>query len=88
MPYRQNGPNKVNNGILLRSDMHQLFDTGLITVTTDYHIEVSRKIKELYNNGREYYRFHGEPLRLLPQRPEQQPEKASIIWHNDKVFQR
>ena len=88
MPYRRNGPNKVNNGILMRSDIHQLFDAGLITVTKDYHVEVSRKIKELYDNGREYYRFHGEPLRLLPSRPEDHPDRLSIVWHNEHVYQR
>lgn len=88
MSYKHNGPNRVSNGLLLRSDMHQLFDEGLITVTTDYHIEVSRKIKELYDNGREYYRFHGERLCLLPTRMEDKPERASIVWHNDNIFQR
>jgi hypothetical protein len=43
--------------ILLRSDLHKLFDLGYITLTTDYHVEVSNRIKEEYENGRTTMHF-------------------------------
>jgi hypothetical protein len=47
-PYAQQGPHEVKNGLLLRQDIHTLFDRGYLTITNDYHIEVSRRIKEDY----------------------------------------
>jgi len=45
-PYAENGPHSVSNGLLLRSDWHQLFDAGYITVTPQHRVEVSRRIFE------------------------------------------
>ena len=47
-PYLGSGPNATNNGLLLRSDVHRLFDAGYVTVTSDFKIEVSKRIKEEY----------------------------------------
>jgi HNH endonuclease len=58
-PYGENGSHAVTNGILLRQDVHTLFDRGYITVTPEYRFEVSRRIKEEFDNGREYYSGHG-----------------------------
>jgi putative restriction endonuclease len=44
-PYARSGPHSNNNGLLLRSDLHKLFDLGYITVTGDMRIEVSKRIK-------------------------------------------
>ncbi|HXB11885.1 MAG TPA: HNH endonuclease, partial [Bacteroidia bacterium] len=45
-PFAKSGPHFISNGLLLRSDMHKLFDTGYITITNDLKVEVSKKIKE------------------------------------------
>ena len=42
-PFSESGPNHLSNGILLRADMHKLYDSGYITFTQDYQVEVSRK---------------------------------------------
>src|SRR5581483_4694792 len=52
-PYAQTGPHLVSNGLLLRSDLHILFDEGYVTVNEDLKVEVSSRIKEKYENGRE-----------------------------------
>jgi putative restriction endonuclease len=85
-PYKESGPNKVNNGLLLRADLHQIFDAGYITVTSAYRIEVSRKIKEYFENGREYYRFHGQILTNLPSDPTDLPSVGFIEWHNQYLY--
>src|SRR5699024_10404677 len=59
-PYSQNGPNLTNNGLLLRRDIHTLFDRGYITINEEYRVEVSYQIKDDYGNGREYYTLHGK----------------------------
>ena len=58
-PYSSDGPHSVNNGLLLKSDFHTLFDGGYITIDQDYRIDVSRRLHEDYGNGRDYYKYHG-----------------------------
>jgi putative restriction endonuclease len=85
-PYSKDGPHATNNGLLLRSDLHTLFDLGYVTVTKDYRVEVSRRIKEEYENGREYYKLHGSKLLVLPQSDAEKPSEKYIEWHNTNVF--
>jgi len=87
-PFNENGPHDVNNGLLLRSDFHRLFDRGYITVTPEYRIEVSRRLKEEFENGHSYYPFHGQALSHLPVYPGDHPQKELLGWHNDCVFKK
>jgi putative restriction endonuclease len=80
--YSLSGPHFISNALLLRSDIHKLFDAGYVTITTDLKVEVSKKIKEEFENGREYYKFHGKELFNLPNRDKDKPEKKFIEWHN------
>ncbi len=85
-PYAEDGPHRVSNGLLLRSDLHILFDRGYVTVTPEYRIEVSRRIKEEFANGRDYYAHHGERLLVLPGDPHEQPGRDFLRWHNERVY--
>lgn len=80
--YAASGPHFISNGLLLRSDIHKLFDAGYVTITTDFKVEVSKKIKEEFENGREYYKFHGQVLENLPHREKDRPDIRFISWHN------
>lgn len=84
-PFKESGPHAVPNGILLRSDIHKLFDNGYVTITPEYRFEVSRRIKEEFENGRDYYALNGRYLHLPPNK-ELYPSEDSISWHNEKVF--
>lgn len=84
--FSQNGPNTANNGLLLRNDMHTLFDKGYITITENMQIEVSKRIKEDYGNGKEYYAFHGKKLIILPDNDGDKPSREFIRWHNENVY--
>jgi putative restriction endonuclease len=44
-PYTESGPHRVDNGLLLRADLHILLDKGYMTLTEDLQVEVSRRIK-------------------------------------------
>lgn len=85
-PYSLDGPHEVNNGLLLRKDFHTLFDRGYITIDKNYNIEVSRRIKEDFGNGREYYAHHGSKLIILPDRRDQYPDPNYLRWHNENVY--
>lgn len=84
-PYSDSGPHSIENGILLRSDIHRLFDNGYVTVTTDLRFEVSRRIKEEFENGRDYYALKGRKI-LIPEKSILQPSPEFITWHNENVY--
>jgi putative restriction endonuclease len=84
-PYASGGTHSPTNGLLIRQDLHTLFDRGYMTVTPDHHIEVSSRIKEEFDNGREYYDLHGKEIRL-PQIPDRQPSADFLTWHNENVY--
>lgn len=85
-PYNEAGPHALANGLLLRSDLHILFDRGYVTVTPDYTIEVSGRIRQEFNNGREYYALHGRPLAVLPPDPAERPNTEFLSWHMENRF--
>ena len=84
-PYKDSGPHFISNGLLLRSDMHRLFDLGYITLTNQMKIEVSKRINENYGNGKEYFQHHGKKL-ILPHHITEKPNKEYIDWHNQNVY--
>lgn len=85
-PYAKAGPHEICNGLLLRSDLHTLFDKGYLTITNEHRVEVSRRIREEFSNGREYYTLHGRELVALPQCVNDRPAKHFLEWHQDHCF--
>ena len=81
-PYAKDGPHEIRNGILLRSDLHNLFDLGYLTVTLDYHVKVSRRIREEFKNGRHYYELDDQALTVLPQHESARPAPEFLEWHH------
>jgi putative restriction endonuclease len=65
--------------------VNKLFDSGYLTITKDYKVEVSKRIKEEFENGREYYQYHGKNLLYLPNRELDKPSPKYIEWHNERV---
>jgi putative restriction endonuclease len=84
-PYSLGGTHLPSNGILLRQDLHTLFDRGYMTVTPSHRIEVSSRIKEEFHNGKEYYALHGQNMRL-PEYGERRPSVEFLKWHNDNMY--
>jgi putative restriction endonuclease len=87
-PYSEHGPHHVSNGLLLRADLHRLFDAGYITVTPDLRIDVSKQLKEEFENGRDYYAMSGRPLIVLPHQVGDKPGREFVVWHNENKFRR
>jgi len=85
-PFSQNGTHEINNGILLRSDIHTLFDDGYLTITKDYTIEVSQRLHDDYGNGKDYFKYHGKKLLAMPQIKNQAPSPEYLNWHNEHVY--
>jgi len=81
----ESGQHIVSNGILMRRDLHALFDRGYITITPSMNVEVSRRIKEEFENGRDYYRLHGNTIRV-PANPANVPSREYLDWHNSNIY--
>ena len=84
-PYDQDGPHDPRNGLLLRTDLHRLLDSGYATVTPDLKFWVSERIREEFMNGRDYYKLDGQQLRA-PTRAELAPSREYLEWHASNVF--
>ena len=84
-PYSDGGLHQTKNGLLLRSDIHKLFDAGYVTVTRDLRFEVSKYIKEEFNNGRHYYDLHGVQIHT-PSEVLDRPDPALLEWHNEQCY--
>lgn len=82
-PVHQNGPDIVNNGIALSGTAHWMFDRGLITLTDDLEIQVSRQA----NDPDGIYGFiqpsrHATP----PLRASDRPHPHFLQWHRTNCF--
>lgn len=87
-PYLGPASNNLRNGIVLRSDLHELYDRGYIAVTPEYKIEVSNRIREEFENGRDYYALHGRGLKVLPVAEEKRPSLEVLQWHCEEVYEK
>ncbi|HEV8479699.1 MAG TPA: HNH endonuclease [Candidatus Eisenbacteria bacterium] len=86
-PYAEGGDHSVGNGILLRADIHRLFDKGLVTITQDYKFRVSKSLESVYKNGRAYYELEEASLRdgiHLPRDARHYPNRDLLAWHGKK----
>jgi putative restriction endonuclease len=67
---------------LFRSDIHTLFDQGFVTVAPDFRFEVSKRIREDFENGRDYYKLSGVRLNM-PADLAKLPDPNLLRWHNE-----
>ena len=75
----------LQNGLLLRSDIHKLFDQGYVTVTPDRKFRVSRAIRDEFENGRDYYAYEGTLIRETLS-SEAKPASEYLDWHSATIF--
>ena len=56
-------------------------------MTPEHRFEVSRKLREEFENGRTYYALQGRVIQM-PDRAADRPAPALLRWHNEQVFER
>lgn len=84
-PVAHEGEHAVSNGLLLRSDVHTLFDRGYLGLDLRHRLQVSPRLRIDFGNGREFYAREGVVIDL-PDRRALRPNEESISWHMDTVF--
>ncbi len=84
-PYAQGGQHRVDNGLLLRRDLHSLYDRGYVTVTEDYTFRVGDSLRDEFKNGRSYYGLDGSAI-AVPSRKLLRPKRELLAWHRQEVY--
>lgn len=81
------GVHRLSNGLLLRSDVHKLYDDGYLGVDADYRLRVSPRLRTDFGNGVDFYRREASGQRIaVPDLGEGLPDPESLTWHMDEVF--
>ncbi|MGI5950367.1 MAG: HNH endonuclease [Brooklawnia sp.] len=84
-PVTKGGEHRLDNGLLLRSDVHTLFDQGFLGINERFELQVSPLLRENWGNGKEFYEMAGSIIRL-PAAKRNRPSRDSIEWHMDTTF--
>jgi putative restriction endonuclease len=84
-PFADTEQHYVKHGLLLRSDVHRLFDAGYITVTPEYKVEASTRMRDDFNDGENYMKLHGGEI-WVPSDAKLQPDPEILRWHNENRF--
>lgn len=82
IPYKGAATNTIQNGLLLRSDLHTLFDLGSWTLSDDYRVILSPRLINTV-----YAQFDTQPLRL-PNQTNLFPSVEAIRHHRQNTFAR
>lgn len=82
-PVEANGPDTLGNGVALSDTAHWMFDRGLISLSDDLDILVSRQANDpesirglLNKTGRA----------IVPLRPSARPHPHFLQWHRENCF--
>ncbi len=84
-PVTNGGEHRLDNGLLLRSDVHTMFDRGYLGVDPGYRLVVSPRLREEFGNGEQFYAQAGQVIEL-PARRADRPHREFLEWHLDEVF--
>jgi len=82
-PVVLNGPDVVNNGIALSGTAHWMFDRGLISLSDDLDILVSRHVNDI-DSVRGFINRDGRAS--LPLRLADRPHPRFLTWHREHCF--
>lgn len=74
------------NGICLNSLHDRAFDKGLITVTADFKIKISNKVKMVFSNEILNKYFIGLENTKISLPDKFLPDKLFLEYHNDQIF--
>lgn len=85
LPLPNGGQHRLDNGLLLRSDVHIMFDRGYLSVDPQHRLLVSPRLREDFGNGEEFYSRHGRQI-SVPARTADRPNREFLQWHVEKVF--
>jgi len=87
IPFSVEHDDTIGNGIALCPNFHRAFDSGLITIDSDYKVVVSDKFYEDNLSKYSIRQFENQEL-ILPKNKLFYPRKETLLWHNENVFEK
>lgn len=82
-PVEHDGPDDIRNGIALSGTAHWMFDRGLISITDDLQLLVSRQV----NDAESVWKLLNVSKRAaVPSNPAHRPHPAYLAWHREHCF--
>lgn len=84
IPFAVSKDDTITNGIALSPNLHRAYDRGLITITEDYRVKISKAVSENdspYSLGQ----FNGKQI-LLPKNTDYHPSVENLRWHHRECF--
>lgn len=85
LPVTRGGEHRMDNGLLLRADIHKLFDKGYVGIDPKYRLMVSSRLRDEFGNGEQLYAISGQPI-SVPSRRGDRPNREFLERHLDEVF--
>ena len=83
--FASGGEHEVSNGLLLRTDIHKLFDRGYVTFDDDRRFAVSERLRADFDNGVHYYAMQGRQL-ARPTVGYDPPSREALRWHRENAY--
>lgn len=84
-PFAEGRAHEVANGLLLRTDIHRLFDLGYVTVSGQGRFAVSERLRADFDNGTHYYAMQGQEV-AAPRRGFAPPSAEALTWHQENRY--
>src|SRR4029077_20226091 len=82
-PVEASGPDIVSNGIALSGTAHWMFDRGLISLSDDLQILISRQTND-HDAVRAFVNASGRAF--APSRSSERPHPHFLRWHRERCF--
>jgi putative restriction endonuclease len=82
-PVEQNGPDIITNGIALSGTAHWMFDRGLISLSDDLEVLVSRQVNDVDSVWK---LVNPERRAAVPANPAHRPHSSYLAWHREHCF--
>ncbi len=81
-PAARGGPNRVENGVLLRADLARLFEHGLLCIEPEgFVVRVHASVRRAAGGATPYAPLDGRPLRVVPERFDLLPSRELLAEH-------
>ncbi len=82
-PVKYHGPDIIRNGIALSGTAHWMFDRGLISLSNEHEILVSRHTN---NPDQIHSLINATGVAIVPENPAYQPHPEYLAWHRNNLF--
>lgn len=83
IPHAEGTNYRINNGLLLRADIHTLFDLYLLSIDDRLNVHIARS-----SLTSEYKEYHSKPLRQCPDSFRDHPFSASLQTRHERFLAR